>query len=86
MRVKPGAKSTGVGGTWGEDGPLNVVVRERAVDGQANEAVRQLLATVLGVRKRQIKIVSGHRSRVKLIEAFGEVDELKRRLEGWRAR
>lgn len=68
IRVKPGSSGTSVGGTWGDDGPLNVAVTEQAIDGKANAAALELLATMLKVRKRQLSIISGHRHRTKLIE------------------
>ena len=69
VRVKPGAKGDHVGGTWGEgaDGPLNVWVSKPAVDGAANKATIQILAAALKVRKRQLSITAGHKSRIKTL-------------------
>jgi uncharacterized protein YggU (UPF0235/DUF167 family) len=50
------------------DGSLTVFVRERAVDGAANEAVVALLAAHFGVKPRHVRIVSGHTARFKTIE------------------
>ncbi|MDQ0382315.1 DUF167 domain-containing protein [Amycolatopsis thermophila] len=70
VRVKPGAKRDAVGGSW--DGPLGtalvVRVRAPAVEGKANEAVREVLAPALGVRARDLVVVQGERGRDKLIE------------------
>ena len=46
-----------------------IVVRTSAapVDGAANERVIELLAEFYGVRRRQIELVSGHRSRDKTV-------------------
>jgi uncharacterized protein (TIGR00251 family) len=70
VRVKPGASRDAVGGAW--DGPrgtaLLVSVRAPAVDGKANEAVCRVLGEVLGVRRREVTVLGGHRSRDKLIE------------------
>ena len=52
----------------GPDGMLTVYVKERAVDGAANEGVVAALATHWGVKKRDIRIVSGHTARIKTIE------------------
>jgi len=84
IRVKPGAKGDGVGGTHGEGGPLNVTVQQRAVDGAANKAALELLATVLKVRPRQLDIVSGHTHRTKLIELTDPPDGVAARLDHWR--
>lgn len=67
MRVKPGAARTRVGGRWQGDA-LIVAVAARAVEGQANEAVRRALAEAFGVRARDVVIVSGERSRDKIVE------------------
>jgi uncharacterized protein (TIGR00251 family) len=50
-----------------------VVVRTTAapVDGAANERVVELLAEHFGVRRRQVEIVSGHRSRSKTVRITG---------------
>jgi uncharacterized protein len=47
---------------------LIVAVSARAVEGQANEAVRRALAEAFGVRARDVVIVSGERSRDKIVE------------------
>lgn len=86
IRVKPGAKSHGVGGTWGDERALNVSVQEKAIDGKANRAALELLATVLGVNKRQLQIVSGATHRTKLVEVVDPPDDLGDRLEHWRQR
>lgn len=52
----------------GSDGILTVFVRERAVDGAANEGVVAALAAHLGARKADIRIVVGHSARFKTVE------------------
>jgi uncharacterized protein YggU (UPF0235/DUF167 family) len=86
IRVKPGARSDGVGGTWGEAGTLEVSVRAKAIDGRANAAVLELLATVLKLRKRQLRIVVGATHRTKVVEVTDPPADLEQRLERWRAR
>ncbi len=86
VRVKPGAQGEGVGGTWGEDRALNVWVRAKAVDGAANAAAIQLLATVLRVRKRQLSVVAGATHRTKVIEVDDPPADLEARLDRWRNR
>lgn len=49
------------------EGVMTAFVRERAVDGKANEAVIALLAEHFGVAKADVAIVRGHQSRHKLI-------------------
>lgn len=67
IHVKPGSKK-GPLVENGADGLLTVYVRERAVDGAANEGVIEALAAHLGTRKSDIRIVNGHGSRVKTVE------------------
>jgi uncharacterized protein len=66
IRVKPGARKEAVGGTHG--GALVVAVQAPPVDGKANDAVRLALARAFGVRKQDVVIVAGERSRDKVVE------------------
>lgn len=65
IRVTPQAKRDEVGGERG--GRLLVRTTAAAVDDQANAAVRKLVAAHLGVPVRRVEIVSGHRSRDKVL-------------------
>ena len=52
----------------GPDGAeLTVYVQQRAVDGQANVAVTELLAKHFGVAKSRVEILRGHASRTKTV-------------------
>ena len=68
IRVKPRARSNRVGGSWGEQGALLVEVQAPAVDGKANKAVETVLAKAFSLRRSQVTIVAGHKSRSKVIE------------------
>jgi len=48
-----------------------VAVAAPAVDGKANEAVRRAVAEAFGVRARDVTVVSGERSRDKVLEIDG---------------
>jgi uncharacterized protein len=52
----------------GADGRLTVYVRERAVDGAANDGVIAALAAHFGVPRSRVTIVRGHTSRTKLVD------------------
>ncbi len=67
VHVKPGSRK-GPLVESGPDGMLTVFVRERAVDGAANDGVVAALAAHLGVRKGDVRIASGHTARIKTIE------------------
>ncbi|HEY9266665.1 MAG TPA: DUF167 domain-containing protein [Mycobacterium sp.] len=64
VRVKPGSKKGPLVET-GPDGSLTVYVRERAVDGKANDAVVRVLAEHLGIPRSRIELVAGTTSRLK---------------------
>ena len=55
----------------GQDRVLVVAVAAPAVDGKANEAVRRAVADAFGVRVRDVTVVSGERSRDKVLEVDG---------------
>jgi len=55
----------------GEVRVLVVAVAAPAVDGKANEAVRRAVADAFGVRVRDVTVVSGERSRDKVLEIDG---------------
>lgn len=51
-----------------DDGTLRVKVTAAAEDGKANQAVCDLLAEALGIAKRDVSVVSGHRNRNKVLD------------------
>ena len=65
IRVRPGASRASVGGTFGD--ALVVRVCERAVDGNATEAALRAVAQALGVKRRDVRLVSGPTSRAKVV-------------------
>lgn len=67
IQVKPGSRK-GPLVEAGPDGLLTVFVRERAVEGAANDGVVAALAAHLGVRKGDVRIVAGHTARIKTVE------------------
>jgi len=50
-------------------------VRERAVEGAANEACIRALAAALGVARSSVELVRGERSRQKIFVIHGTLDE-----------
>jgi uncharacterized protein YggU (UPF0235/DUF167 family) len=96
IRVRPGAAGTRVGGTYGGSdtagrgaaggavgggAALVVKVAARAVDGKATEAALAAVAAALGVRRRDVRLVSGATSRDKVVEVDGDVAQLTRRID-----
>lgn len=71
VRVKPGSRKGPLiePAVPSDDRPesLTVFVRERAVDGRANEAVVAVLAGHFGVSRGRVELVRGHTSRIKTL-------------------
>jgi uncharacterized protein len=84
VRVQPRASRSSVEGV--RDGALRVRLTAPPVDGAANEALVALLAGVLGVGRRSVRVVRGTTSRSKLVEVDGigrgEVERLTMELGG----
>lgn len=74
VRVTPKSRADGIGETLA-DGTVRVRVRAAAQDGKANDAVLALLREALGLPRGAVRIVSGHTSREKWIEAEGITTE-----------
>ena len=68
VRVRPGASRTRVGGRWGDGEVLAVAVSARAVDGAATAAVCAAVAKAFGVRGGDVVLVTGERSRTKVLD------------------
>ena len=69
IRLAPGAKRTEVAGLNGDALKIRVAAPPR--DGEANEALVDFIAERLGVPRRAVRIVSGARSRSKVVEVSG---------------
>ena len=69
VRVVPRAGRTAVTGI--REGVLVVRLAAAPVDGAANEALVAFLSSVFDRPKRDVSIVSGHRSRDKRVEIAG---------------
>lgn len=82
VHVQPRASRNAVVG-W-KDGSLKVALTAPPVDGAANQALVELLAEALGLKKREIAVTAGLASRRKTVE-LTPADEaaLKERLDRW---
>ena len=79
VRVAPGARGSEVVGRQGD--VWKVRVRAAPERGRANDELVALLAASLGLTRRDIRLVSGHGSRDKVVELDGmSLDEAERRL------
>jgi len=61
--VQPGAKKTAISGQ--HDGRLKIRLKSSPVDGKANEELIAFFAKLLKLKKQDIKIVRGAKSRFK---------------------
>jgi uncharacterized protein (TIGR00251 family) len=66
LHVQPGAARTEFAGKHGER--LKVRLQARAVEGKANEALIDFLAAHFRVPRRNVRIVSGLKSRQKRVQ------------------
>jgi uncharacterized protein (TIGR00251 family) len=79
LRVKPRASRSAVLGV--RAGVLEVAVTAPPVDGEANAAVVEVVASALGVAKRDVELVMGASSRTKVLRVDGlGPDEVRARL------
>jgi uncharacterized protein len=66
IHVRPGARAVSVGGLHGD--ALIVRVRDRAVDGKATAAALAAIAAALELPRRDVILVTGATSRLKIVE------------------
>jgi len=69
LKVHPRARRHAVAGAVGE--ALKVQVTAPPEDGRANDAVVELLAETLGVKRRQVEILTGATGREKVVRVTG---------------
>ncbi len=69
VKLTPGAKRSQIIGLM--DDRLKIAVREKAVEGAANEALQKLLAETLGLAKGNVTLVHGKQSRAKTVLISG---------------
>lgn len=82
VRVTPKSSREGVDGMQPTaDGPaIKVCVRAPPEDGAANAAVEQVISAWLGLARRDVALISGAKSRVKLLAISGAPEELAGRI------
>ena len=79
VKVHPRAKRTAVAGRFGDGWKLDLAAPP--VDGKANEECVRYFAELAGVARSRVRIVTGARGRLKVVDvADMEQVELERRL------
>jgi uncharacterized protein len=66
IKVKPGSKKEEVLPL--SEGVFKVSVKEKALEGQANEAVREAIAEYFKVSRSKVQFLSGLKSKTKRLE------------------
>jgi uncharacterized protein len=80
LRVAPGARRSEIVGRHGDAWRVRVTAAPER--GRANDELLDLLATTLGLRRPQLRLVAGAGSRDKLVELEGlDTGEAEKRLE-----
>ena len=78
--IQPGASACELCGTHGD--ALKIRITARAVEGAANTALSEFLATRLGLPLREVRILRGGKSRRKAIWVALPPDQVEQRLMG----
>jgi hypothetical protein len=63
--VQPGAKADGLDGTY--RGRLKIRLKAPPVEGKANKALLKYVSEILGLKKNQVTLISGDKSRGKTL-------------------
>jgi len=66
VRAHPGSRREEV--RRHDDGSLEVWTHARAIEGRANDEICRLIAGFLGLCRSSVRLVSGARGRLKLVE------------------
>jgi uncharacterized protein (TIGR00251 family) len=69
IRVLPRSSRCGTAGIQGD--ALKIKITSPPVEGKANEECVRFLADLLGIRKSQVAIIAGHKSRQKTVAVSG---------------
>ena len=79
VRVKPSSSGDEI--TSFDDGVLRVCISAPPRQGKANAALITFLARALGLRKKEVVIISGQTSRNKIVSIYGlSAEEIKSKL------
>ncbi len=79
LHVQPGASRAAIVGLL--DDRVKVSVTKKAVDGEANEAVRELLADSFNLKKAAVNLLKGDKSRQKTVLLKGDSQILLNKLD-----
>ena len=80
IKVQPGAAKNEIVGVQGD--ALKIKIDAPPIKGKANKALIDFLVKKLSVKKSEVEITSGHRSRIKKIKVIGEGVKIKEKIQG----
>lgn len=83
IRAQPGARRAGFAGFW--NGLVKVAVSAPPEDGRANEALRDEVAKLLGLRASAVRLVAGTTAREKRFEIEATEARVRARIDELRA-
>lgn len=69
IKVEPRSSHPGIAGPYGEG--LKVKLTSPPVEGRANEELIEILAKKFGISKKDVEIISGKKSKNKIVRLFG---------------
>lgn len=70
LYIQPGASKTAWAGTFGEPTRLKLKISAPPRDGEANEAVLAFVAQELKLKKHEVELLRGEKSRLKDVRLF----------------
>jgi uncharacterized protein (TIGR00251 family) len=79
VHIQPGASKSEIAGLHGDS--LKIRVRARPVEGAANTALTEFVATCLGLPRKAVRILRGEKSREKSVWVALQADEVVRRIK-----
>lgn len=80
VKVKPKSSPQGIQGV--QNGELVIRISAPALDGKANYALVSYLAKLLRIKKTEVLLVNGEKSRSKLLELSGiGIEDARRKLD-----
>ncbi len=83
IRVSPGAKSTAIKGSYGEEA-VRLSIAAPPAGGRANREIERYLAALIGVPRSDVAVVKGTSSRDKLAFVRGaETETVREGLAGF---
>lgn len=80
VHIQPGAAKSEIAGLHGD--AIKIRIKARPIEGAANAALAEFVATCLGVPRKAVKILRGEKSRRKSVWVAMQADEAERRLLG----